>query len=87
LSGWDAGDGLESPLLDLGGDFLANFAVAGVELIEPGLAQRVDLLILGSAEPGIVAIGRERWIRPGVQHLGAKEICAKDVPATFPGFF
>ena len=55
MSGRDAGDRLESLLLDLGGDFLANLAVAGLSLLSQAL-QRVDLIILGPTKPGLVAI-------------------------------
>ena len=79
MSGRDAGDRLESPLLDLGGDFLANFAVAGIELIEPSLAQRVDPIILGPADPGLSPLAGSG----GLSQEYSISAPRKSVPRTF----
>src|ERR1700722_2957375 len=80
LPGRDVRHRRESALLYLGRDLLANLVVAG---LEPLLAQGFERVVLWPAEPGLVAGGGERRVEPGVEHLGAKEIGAKDIPAAF----
>src|SRR6516162_9429434 len=80
LSSRYIGDRFEGALLNLRSNLLAGLAIAGPK---PLFSQRFDLVVLWPAEPGLVAVGRERWIEPRVQHLGTLEVGAEDIPAAF----
>src|SRR6185312_4181439 len=75
--GRDVGHGLERALLELHGELFAGVEVGR---LDPRSAQLLDLVVLGPAEPGAVAVRPQSLVDRRVEHVRADPAGAEHVP-------